>query len=371
MNWNKSIKIYSVVITTVLLLLLIVRISAPSLVTWYVNRTIEQTDGVSGTVADVDLAIFMGSYTIHQANIRQTGDGQDLPLFTAERIDISILWSALLKGHLVTAIVLVKPVVSLYDRPQDKVFESKAITDEKTWLGLARNLSPFTINKLTIKSGTFTIDAKSKLKRAELAVQNIQLNVTNIANAKGPGTIAKVDMTGDIQNRTKLVLNASFDPNTTKPTFDINLEMAKLPVAYIDEIIKYYAPFDFEAGQIDMASELKSVDGELNGYVKAGIYELDVFSWHEDVVEDGDNPVLLLVDLIGGALASLFENDSRDLVATRLPIKGSLDDPSVSVLDAIYGILKNAFIEAYSLKVEHSIPGLEAPKDIEDGNNQN
>ena len=311
-----------------------------------------------------------GAYAIDEVNIRQTGDGKDLPLFNAERIDISILWSALLKGELVTAIVLVKPTVSLYDRPQDKVFESKAITDEKTWLGLARNLSPFTINTLNVNNGTFTMEAKSQLKRAEFTVENIQLEVSNIANAKGPNTIAKVNMTGDIQNHTKLAVNASFDPNTVKPTFDINLEMSKLPVSYVDAIIKFYAPFDFEAGQIDMASELKAVDGKLDGYVKAGIYQLEVFSWHEDVVEDGDNPVLLLIDLLGSALASLFENDNKDLVATRIPIKGSLDDPSISVLDALSGILKNAFIEAYNLKVEDSVPGLDSPKEVEDGDNQ-
>jgi len=360
MNWHKSIKVSSVVIVSILLFLLLVRVSAPSLVTWYTNQTIQQTEGINGIISDVDLAIFKGAYTIHSVNIRQTGDGQDRPLFTAKRIDISILWSALFTGELVAEIAIINPTVSLYDRPEDKVFESKAITDEKTWLGLARNLSPFSIDRLTIENGTFTMDAESQLKRAELTVQNIQLTASNIANAKGPGTIANVVVTGDIQNHTKVIINASFDPNTAKPTFDINLEMAKLPVSYIDAIVKYYAPFDFEAGEIDMASELTSVDGQVSGYVKAGIYQLDIFSWHEDVVEDGDNPVLLFIDMIGGALASLFENDKKDLVATRLPITGSLDDPSVSIIDALFGLLKNAFIEAYDLKVEDSVLGVEA-----------
>eukprot|EP00919_Chromeraceae_sp_WS-2016_P071529 GHVR01169348.1.p2 GENE.GHVR01169348.1~~GHVR01169348.1.p2 ORF type:complete len:102 (-),score=15.61 GHVR01169348.1:142-447(-) len=85
------------------------------------------------------------------------------------------------------------------------------------------------------------------------------------------------------------------------------------------------------------------------------------FSWHEDVIEDGDNPLLLMFEMIGGALATLFANDDKDLVATRVPIEGALDDPHVSTFDALSGILKNAFIEAYSLKVEDSVSGLGQP----------
>lgn len=361
MSCLKSFKVSTVIAVCGLLTVILLRVAAPSIITWYANRTIQQTDGISGSVADVDLHVIAGSYSIFQTNIRQTGDSQDLPLFVVERIDISILWSALLKGEWVAEVNIIRPLVSLYDRPQDKVFESEAVTNEKTWLGLARNLSPFAIDKLTVENGTFSMDAQSQLKRSKFTVQNIQLAATDISNSKSATTIANAKLTGDIQDHAKILVNASFDPNTAKPTFDINLEMEKLPVSYIDSLIKFYAPFDFEAGQLDLASELKAVEGQVTGYLQAGIYELDVFSWHEDVVEDGDNPALLIVEMIGGALATLFANNDKDLVATRVPIEGALDDPNVSTFDALSGILRNAFIEAYSLKVENSVSGLDEP----------
>jgi len=369
MTNNRVKKLTAIFLLMLLVLLIALRLSAPSIITWYANQAIEQTPAIQGSVDDVDLALIAGAYSIKGVNIRQTGDKKDLPLFIADRVNISVLWSALLRGELVTEIAIINPIIGLYDRPQDKVFENSAITDEKTWIGLARNFTPFAIDKLTVVNGTFIMDAQAQLKRSEFSVQNIQLLVTNIANSRDFDPVATATMTGDIQNKAKLKIVGSFDPNTTKPTFDIDFEMEKLPVSYIDSLLKFYAPFDFEAGQVDMASELKSVDGKLTGYVQTGVYELDVFSWHEDVVEDGDNPIQLLFDMVGGILASLFENDDRDLVATRVPIEGSLEDPDVSIFDALSGILRNAFIEAYSLKIEDSVSGLkestEATQEVE------
>ena len=350
---SKKTKIISLLV--ILFALLMVRMAAPSIATWYVNRTIEKTQSIEGAVGGVELAIFAGAYSINNINIRQAGDSQEFPLFMAEKMSISLLWSALFKGKLVAELTLTKPTIGLYDRPKDKVFEDPAITDEKTWLGLANNLTPFSINTLTVENGTFVMDAQSKLKRSEFRLSNIQLLLTNIANIKGQNTEASVNMTGDIQNQAKLTLTGTFDPNTIKPNFDLNLEMAKLPVSYVDALMKFYAPFDFEAGEIDMASEIKSQQGNVTGYVKVGIYHLDIFSWHEDVVEDDTNPIDLGIEMLGGMLATLFENDNKELVATRVPIEGNIDSPDISNWEAFVGILRNAFIQAYSLKVEGSV----------------
>ncbi|GAC21302.1 DUF748 domain-containing protein [Paraglaciecola arctica] len=358
---NSFGKLSVVTLLTVLVVFIALRLTAPTIITWYANRAIERTPAIVGSVDDVDLALIAGNYSIKGVNIRQLGDKETFPLFIADRVNVSILWSELFWGELVTEITVIKPTIGLYDRPDDKVFEDSAITDEKTWIGLVRDLTPFAIDKLTVENGTFIMDAQAQLKRSEFSVQNIQLIVTNIANASVTDTVAIAKMTGDIQNQAQLKLSANFDPNTNKPTFDINIEMERLPVSYIDSLMKFYAPFDLEAGQIELASELKSVNGKVTGDVQAGIYKLDVFSWHEDVVEDGDNPIQLIFDMIGGALASLLESGDKYLIATRVSIEGSLDDPDVSTFDALLGILKNAFIEAYSLKVEDSVSGLEEP----------
>jgi hypothetical protein len=366
MSNNRLGKRSAVTLFTVLVVLIVLRLTAPTIITWYANRAIEQTPAIVGSVDDVDLALIDGAYSFKGVNIRQIGDKETFPLFIAERVDVSIFWRALIRGELVTEISIVNPIIGLYDRPEDKMFEDNAILDLNTWIRLARYLTPFTIDKISVNNGTFIMDAQAQLKRSEFSVNNIQLVVVNIANSILADTVAIAELTGDIQNQAKVKVAANFDPNTQKPTFDINLEMEKLPVSYIDSLMKFYAPFDLEAGQIELAGELKSVNGIVSGYVQAGIYDLDVFSWHEDVFEDGDNPIQLIFDIIGGSLASLLEDDDKDLIATRMSIEGSLDDPDVSNFEALSGIFKNAFIEAYSMKVENSVSGLKKPSKEEE-----
>ena len=173
---------------------------------------------------------------------------------------------------------MIKPTIGLYDRPDNKVFKNEAITDVKMRIGLAHNLTPFSIDKLIVENGTFTMDVESQLKRSTFSIENMQLLVTNIANSKEADVIAHAEISGDIQNKAHLILTANIDPNTLKPNFDLNTEMEKLPVAYFDSLIKFYTPFDLEAGQLDMASEMKAFDGQVTGYIEIGVYQLDVFS---------------------------------------------------------------------------------------------
>ena len=49
-----------------------------------------------------------------------------------------------------------------------------------------------------------------------------------------------------------------------------------------------------------MASEMKGFDGQVTGYIEVGVYKLDVFSQHENVIEDVDNKEALSIDLLSG-----------------------------------------------------------------------
>ncbi|MEP1871646.1 MAG: hypothetical protein ABJJ44_19100, partial [Paraglaciecola sp.] len=90
------------------------------------------------------------------------------------------------------------------------------------------------------------------------------------------------------------------------------------------------------------------------------IYELEVFSWQEDAIEDDDNPIALLGEAAGGMVAEIFENNDEQLIATRIPISGDLSNPDISAWVAFKGIVKNAFVQAYDLKLEDSVNGLKA-----------
>ena len=59
-------------------------------------------------------------------------------------------------------------------------------------------------------------------------------------------------------------------------------------------------------------------------------------------------------------VTKIFKNQSKDQFATRVPISGTIGDKSMSPVEAILGILRNAFVEAYKPSLEHLT---ERPKD--------
>jgi hypothetical protein len=135
--------------------------------------------------------------------------------------------------------------------------------------------------------------------------------------------------------------------------------MSPLPLSETRQIIDLYAPFDIDAGQFDMAAEIKADQGQVDGYIKFGVYELSVFSFKDDVIKgwsDKDDSLLQpFVEAFSGLIAQFLENDKQSLIATRVPLEGDIANPDIPYFVAFSGFLKNAFIEAYKLKVENIV----------------
>ena len=122
-----------------------------------------------------------------------------------------------------------------------------------------------------------------------------------------------------------------------------------------ENLLNYYAPFDLEAGELDLALEMASDDGELTGYMRPVLHNIDVFSWKGDVEEDGDGLFRNLAELFTGAITELFENQPSNQFATEVEFTGTLDEPDIDTLAAITAILRNAFVDALEARIDNSI----------------
>ena len=53
--------------------------------------------------------------------------------------------------------------------------------------------------------------------------------------------------------------------------------------------------------------------------------------------------------------ATIFKNHPHDQLATQIPFSGTIDDPDADVWVTIVNILCNAFVNAFSNSLEHSV----------------
>ena len=185
----------------------------------------------------------------------------------------------------------------------------------------------------------------------DVVFDRVQMVGTNLTNSKklSKSLIADIDMearplrTGEARCAVKL------DPYARKPTFDMKLEMAELPLTKLNDFAKAYGKFTFEGGTLKLASEMKSKNGAFTGYVEPVFDKMSIF----DPAHDSDNPLDFIWQGILGGLTRIIRNHPKDRFGTRVPLSGSFDDPTPEVMTTVMNVFKNAFIKAFEGKLSN------------------
>ncbi|GAC13494.1 DUF748 domain-containing protein [Aliiglaciecola lipolytica] len=373
---SKSRKYISITVLCTLVILLLARVSAPYFVQRFINNTIASTDGLSGQVGDVDLHLYRGAYQIEDINLYVVGETDDArPLISVKKMDISILWSALLRGNIVSELTFYQPKIYLEDRENTQDIQNEEVKKQSTWVGLTQNLVPFSIDKITIFDGEMALKNINDEVESETRLSEVQGQISNITNSKelGKPLVSEFQLSAKLMDAAPVTLAGNIDPFAQKPTFNLDLTVAKFPVTYLDNVIKTYTPIDIEAGSVDGALELVSENGKIDGYAKAGIYNMEILSWREDIEKDGDNIFVAIFEGLTDLLGTLLENDEENLIAARVPISGTLSDTETETFAAILSMLRNAFIEALQMDIEDlfSINPEETSESESDNTNSN
>lgn len=97
-----------------ILLLVLARLVLPYFVTRYVNQVLNDIPGYVGHVDDIDIRLWRGAYVIHGLELDKANAESPEPLLYFPKSDISIAWSSLLKGRIVSEIELYQPHVHQY-----------------------------------------------------------------------------------------------------------------------------------------------------------------------------------------------------------------------------------------------------------------
>lgn len=349
----------AVTVLAVLLLLLLVRALLPVGIEWYANRKLDASTAYGGSIGDVDLHLYRGAYRVENVTIEKITGAVPVPLFDAERVDFSILWSALLDGALVSDIEFHEAEVHIVDSEDD---EKDQLGKEENWLAVLNGFVPFRIDRVTVENGALHFHNFDPGRNIDVFIYAIAARAENLTNSSdlSKTVVGTISGTGKAVGSGSVEFDGAFDPGTRYPTFNLNGRVSDVPVMALDSLIKAYAPFDVEAGQLTVTTELAAKDGAVTGYVKPLVTELEVFDWRDDVVRDDDNPLQVVWEGLVAAAAEVLENQEKDQLATRIPVEGRLDKPDTSPWSALVNILRNAFIDAFTPAYENSVSTEEA-----------
>lgn len=178
------------------------------------------------------------------------------------------------------------------------------------------------------------------LDQPEVLVRNISIPASN-----RQGT---VELKGRFMGSGRTLVRAKFRPGD-RLDIDSSARVEHTSLTALNDVLRSYGDFDVNAGDLSLYSELTVHGPRVEGYVKPIVQNLDVY----DAKQDAEKSVFRKAyEALVGAGATVLRNQPRDQVATRIPISGRLDDPQLSTLQAVFGIVRNAFFKAV-------LPGLE------------
>jgi Domain of Unknown Function (DUF748) len=334
-----------------------VRPAIPSLIRWYVNRTLDRNLLYEGRIGDVTLNLWRGAYSISDVRlIKRTGD-VPTPLLHAKTVELSVQWNAILHGKIVGQVVMEQPELNFVDAAGD--------SDSQTgsgggWLQTLSDLFPFKLNSVQIHDGSIHFRSYKTAKPVDVYLNNLEASVDDLTNIQDRTTpmLTTVKAKGLAMNQANFEFNMKLNPFAYRPTFHMATRLLGLDVTKTNDLALAYGQFDFKRGWFDLVVEVDASEGQLQGYAKPLFRNLQVFDVLADLKNDRD-PLQFFWQAILGATTGVLKNQSRDQFGTLIPFTGDLSQPNTEILSTIGNVLRNAFVRAYLPRLQNGTSGFD------------
>jgi len=346
----------------VVVVLVAARLALPYAVKSYLNRHMDRMGDYHGQLADVGIHLWRGAYSIERLQVVKVSGKVPVPLFDAAHTDIAISWRALRHGRLRGKVAFTGAALNFVDGEGGDDSQSGQGVN---WRRQLEMLVPIRLDEVAVHDSTVTFHNFTSEPRVDLKMTDVDGTIVNLTNAdrRQGRRVATLQATAKVLGEAPLQVKASIDPLERRGDFAMELRIRDIQLTRLNDFARAYARLDFAGGNGDFVMQLGARDGRLDGYAKPLLHGVKIFSWKQDVEQGGKNPLRVAWEAVAQGVTSLFKNHAKDQFATRVPISGRIDDKKLGTWAAIVGVLRNAFVQAYTPQLEHLEP---APPDGHD-----
>jgi len=333
---------------TLLILLIGLRIALPYIVKNYVNKVLADIPGHYGHVEDIDLSLITGAYTIHQLYLNKVNAGSQIPFLHFEETNISIEWSSLLKGKVVSEINMTRPeMIYVFEDQQTETPEDADVED---WSKALTDLVPIDINKLEIHNGKVAFVQLTADPNIDLHLENLELYATNLRNVVRKEARLPSNLSADAVSigGGDLHLEGQMDLVKQIPDMDLSLTLENANATALNDFTDHYAGIDFDKGNFNLYSEMAIADGYLQGYMKPIIKDAKLIGKEDAFLET-------LWEGFVGFFKFILKNHKENTLATKVPIEGDLKNVRTKMWPTVTNIFKNAWIKAFKGIIDDDI----------------
>jgi hypothetical protein len=227
--------------------------------------------------------------------------------------------------------------------PADTGVSTKAAATERaTREATRREDLILRIEDFRVTGATLGLVNKAVTPEFRMFLGDAALHAKNLSNRPNEG-IGRVELRGKFMGSGPTHVVANFRPDRNGPDFDVEVAIENTDMTKMNDLLRAYGKFDVVRGSFSFYSQLGVKNGYLNGYVKPLFSDVKAFDPEQD--RDKGFGQRLYERVIGG-LSKVLKNVPRKEVATKIDISGPLESPHQSTLQAIGGLIRNAFFRA-------------------------
>lgn len=338
------------ILLAILIVLIAFRIGLPYMLLQYAVYRINKIPEYRVTIADVDVHLYRGSYTIKNIRLSKVTNKIPVPFFSAKRVDLAIEWRALFHGSFVGQMNIDYPMLNFVIDPAGK---NEQLSIDREWQNAVKALFPLNFNKITVENGAVHFRSFSSNPPFDLYLKNLDAQVDNLRTVadhlakKLPSTLALRANTMDGAN---VQLNIDFDPSEKQPTFNLKGMLENMRISAANNFLHHYTKIDVKSGLFSLYVEAAAAHGKIKGYAKPIIKNLKVI--------EPDKNMTPIEALYKGALqlvAKILENPNKKTVATRITIKGNIQNPDTSIWSIVGNLLSHAFVQALLPQIDNTV----------------
>lgn len=345
------------ILAGLILLLLVIHLALPYVVRDYLNDKLADMGDYRGHITDVDLAWWRGAYRINGLEVVKADGEVPVPFVDAPLIDLAVSWHSLWHDRAVVASVLFQePTVNFVDGGGADDSQTGEGTD---WREQLEKLLPITLDEIRVRDGTLSFRNFTSNPPVNVNAKQVNASLYNLTNVKAEnGTrVARFEGKAMLLDHAPLEATALFDPFKNFQDFELRIRATEIDLPQLNDFSAAYGKFDFKAGNGDLVIEAIAENGQLNGYIKPLLRDVDVFDWRQDVQQEDKGFFRGLWEAVVGGTENVLKNQRKNQFATRVELSGRVDQQNISPFQAFIAILRNGFVQAFNSRFEREAPG--------------
>ena len=328
-----------IALVVLLLLFLAVWYTTPYILRDYLNKRGNSLPDYHLNINWVEIHPLTCSLDLIDLTLTKKNNAIPVPFYKGPDVHIALQWSRVIHFNFLSTIIVPDPVVNFVQGPTAAT--SQTIL-EPAWVTAVKQLVPLQINRFQIIRGDLHFYDFHAEPEINLEMNHLELVADNLTNATHSKALMPTTVVASanpfITGRMKIELAANTD--IKEPTFSQKVQLTKIPAIGLNSFLAKYASVYAKSGTLDFYCEMVSKEGNFNGYVKPYFQGLSF----EPVPKDRGTLAAIWAGLANG-IRALVTND-KGVIATNVQLKGNFQNPNISTMEAIFGVLKNAYFQA-------------------------